>query len=197
MLPRSPAAETYPSPTGLFYYDVSSISLSGAPSKVLNIGAGCDIVIRISAGTGSTGVSVSGNASIKVLAGASLELYAQAHISIGGRGIANSNDPEAFMLYSTRPVGAAGSQNISVSGNGQLSAVVYAPNTSVSMNGGGSSGNVYGAVVADSITVTGGSEFHYDEALAAMTTGNPFGVGQWAELTSFIRRATYTSIMGF
>ena len=69
-----PRGGDLPAADGTFYYDVSSISLSGAPSKVLNIGAGSDIVIRISAGTGSTGVSVSGNASIKVLAGASLEL---------------------------------------------------------------------------------------------------------------------------
>ena len=53
------------------------------------------------------------------------------------------------------------------------------------------------AVVADSITVTGGSEFHYDEALASMTSGNLFGVSQWAELTSATQRSVYTGIMSW
>ncbi len=182
---------------GKFYYDVPSISLSGAPSKVLSIAPGNDVVIRITAPGGTTGVSVSGNASMQVLAGSSLELYAESDVSIGGNGIANSNDPAAFMLYSTRPSGAAGTQSISVSGNGQLSAVVYAPNADVTMNGGGSSGQVMGAVVADSITVTGGSEFHYDEALAALSTGNPFGVATWSELSTSAQRATYASLLNF
>lgn len=182
---------------GKFYYDVPSISLSGAPSKVLSIAPGNDVVIRITAPGGTTGVSVSGNASMQVLAGSSLELYAEADVSIGGNGIANSNDPAAFMFYSTRPNSAAGTQSISVSGNGQLSAVVYAPNADVTMNGGGSSGQVMGAVVADSITVTGGSEFHYDEALAALSTGNPFGVATWSELSTSAQRATYASLLNF
>ena len=52
-------------------------------------------------------------------------------------------------------------------------------------------------MVADNISVTGGSEFHYDEALASMTTGNALGVSQWAELTSATQRNLYTSIMSW
>lgn len=180
---------------GKFYYDVPSISLSGAASRILTISAGSDVVIRITSNTG-TGVSVSGNASISVLATGSLELYASNDIAIGGNGIANSNDPEAFQFWSTRAAGS-GSQSVSISGNGQLSAVVYAPNADVTMNGGGSSGQVSGAVVADSITVTGGSEFHYDEALSDMTDGNPFGIASWTELTTSTARSLYSSYLSF
>lgn len=182
---------------GKYYYNATAISISGNATKKLNILPGTDVVIRITAGSGATGIDVKGNASINVLAGSSLEIYTEADVSIGGRGVANSNDPASFMLYSTRPSTAGGSQSISVSGNGQLSAVVYAPNANVTMNGGGSSGNVYGAVVADTIKVTGGSEFHYDEALADMTSGNPFGVGDWAELSSATQRSVYSGVMGF
>lgn len=186
-----------PAADGKFYYDVSSISLSGPASRILSVAPATDVVIRITAASGSSGVSVGGNASIQVLAGATLEMYANSNVSIAGRGIANANDPAAFQLWSTRAAGAAGTQSISVSGNGQLSAVVYAPNADVSMNGGGASGSVYGAVVADTITVTGGSNFHYDEALAAMSSGNPFGVSQWSELTTSAQRSTWTGVLSF
>ena len=65
------------------------------------------------------------------------------------------------------------------------------------MNGGGSSGQVQGAVVADTIAVTGGSEFHYDESLADMSDGNPFGVGNWSELSTAAQRNTFTGVMSF
>lgn len=185
-----------PAADGTYYYDVPSISLSGPASRILSIVAGTNVVLRVTAASG-TAVSVSGNASIRVLSGASLKLYAGANISIAGNGIANSNDPESFQFWSTKTAGSAGTQSIAISGNGQLSAVVYAPNAAVSMNGGGSSGSVYGAVVAQSIRITGGSEFHYDEALSAMTDGNPFGIASWTELTAAADRSSYSGVLSF
>lgn len=186
-----------PAADGKFYYNVSSISLSGASTTALSIAPASDVVIRITAPSGGTGVSVTGNASMQVLAGSTLEMYTEADVSIAGGGIANGNDPAAFMLYSTRAAGAAGTQSFSVSGNGNLNAVVYAPNADVSLSGGGVSGQIAGAVVADSINVNGGSEFHYDEALAAMSTGNPFGVGEWSELSTAADRATFAGLLNF
>lgn len=124
-------------------------------------------------------------------------MYASCDVSIAGRGIANANDPMNFQFWSTKAAGSAGSQSVSFSGNGQLSAVVYAPNADVSMNGGGSSGSVYGAVVADTINVTGGSAFHYDEALSDMTDGNPCGIAGSTELTSSADRSLYSSVLSF
>ncbi len=191
-----PRALDLPAADGVFYYDVSSISLSGPASRVLDIFPGADVVIRITGG-GGTGVSVSGNASIRVNAGASLQLYAPNNVSIAGNGIANSNDPASFQFWSTKVAGSGGTQNVDISGNGQLSAVVYAPNAEVSMNGGGASGSIYGAVVANSITINGGSEFHYDEALSDMTDGNPFGIAGWNELTTSAARSAYSGFLSF
>ncbi len=187
----------FPAADGKYHYEVSAISLSGAATRTLDILAGFDVVINVTAAAGSTGVSVTGNASINVLTGSSLEMYVDCDVAIAGGGIANSNDPESFYLRSTKAVGSAGAQDISISGNGQLSAVVYAPNSNVSMNGGGVSGHVYGSVIADNITVTGGSEFHYDEALSAVTGGNPFGIASWNELTSASQRATWSGVVSF
>ena len=182
---------------GKFYYDVVKIQLSGPASRKLNISSGNDVVVRITASPGTDGVKLTGNASIQVLGSSSLEMYADSNVSIAGRGVANANDPEAFQFWSTKAAGSAGAQSVSVSGNGNLSAVVYAPNADVTMNGGGASGSVYGAVVADTISVTGGSEFHYDEALAAMSDGNPFGIANWAELTTAAERNAYSPYLSF
>jgi hypothetical protein len=193
-LPRG--ADT-PAADGKYYYNVSSISISGNSSKRLDITAGEQVVIRITAPAGTAGIDVKGQASINVLAGATLEIYTNSDVSIAGGGVANSNDPASFFLYSTKTAGSAGTQSISVSGNGQLSAVLYAPNANLTMNGGGSSGHVMGAAVADTISVTGGSEFHYDEALASLTSGNPFGVSLWSELTTAAQRSTYSAVLSF
>jgi len=193
ILPRgidSPAAD------GTYYYDIPNISLSGNISNVLTITPGQDVVVRITDSAG-TGVSVGGNASISVGVGATLGIYCDIDVSIGGNGIANSNDPASFQFWSTKVAGSAGTQTVSIRGNGQLNAVVYAPNADVTMNGGGAHGQVSGAVVADNITVTGGSEFHYDEALSDMTDGNPFGISTWNELTTAAARSLYTAYLSF
>lgn len=192
-----PLGGDLPAADGKFYYNVSGIALAGGATKKLNITPATDVVIRITAGSGSIGVKLTGNASINVLAGATLNMYLDCDVSIAGKGIANSNGPDSFYLRSTRPAGTAGAQDIKVSGNGQLSAVVYAPNSNVTMNGGGASGSVYGSVIADNITVTGGSAFHYDEALSAATSGNPFGIASWNELTSATQRSTWSGVVSF
>lgn len=66
-----------PAADGTYYYDVPGIALSGAVAQKLDISAGMDVVIRITAAAGTTGVSVTGNASINVLAGGSLEMYTE------------------------------------------------------------------------------------------------------------------------
>ena len=191
-----PLAGHTPAGDGKYYYSVPSISLSGAATKKLSVAAGQSVVLTVTASSGSA-ISITGNASIVVPASANLEIYTSGNVAIGGNGVANSNHPAAFRLFSTKTADSAGSQSISISGNGQLSAVVYAPNAALSLNGGGSSGNVFGAAVAKTVTVTGGSAFHYDEALADLTDGNPFGITRWVELTSATERNAWAAHVEF
>lgn len=191
-----PLAAHAPAADGKYYYRVPSISLSGPASRVLSVAAGRSVVLTVTESAGSA-ISITGNASISVPATASLALYTSGNVAIAGNGIANSNDPSAFQFYSTKTADSSGTQSISISGNGQLSAVLYAPNATLSMNGGGSSGNVFGAAVAKSVTVTGGSAFHYDEALADMTAGNPFGITRWVELTQASARNAWAAHVDF
>jgi hypothetical protein len=54
-----------------------------------------------------------------------------------------------------------------------------------------------GAVIAKTIIMNGGTEFHYDDALGRITTGNPYGISKWRELQSASERATYSTQLGY
>jgi Tfp pilus assembly protein PilX len=182
---------------GKFYYYVGGISISGNDSKVLHIADNKKVVIVLTPTTG-TAVDIKGNASIQLDGSTStLEMYAEADVSIAGNGAVNSGNPVNFKLYGTRAASAASKQTIAISGNGNLSAVVYAPNAALSIKGGGTSGSVYGAMIGDTITVTGNDAFHYDEALADLTEGSPFGISKWDELTSSTDRDAVSAYVSF
>lgn len=187
--------------TGRYYYNTPSISLSGHASKILRVTANpaapatATAVVVIVSGIAGTTVFVGGNASIAVAAGGhQMNRYAPGNVSLAGNGVANRNNPENFMLWGTK---TTPDQTMSISGNGQLNAVVCAPNADVAMHGGGSSGAVRGAIVANNITVVGGSSFSYDEALADLIEDSPLGIASWQELTTAADRASRLALVNF
>lgn len=103
----------------------------------------------------------------------------------GGTTSATANQPKNFQIWGTK---TSGIQDIQIAGNGVLSALVYAPQGSVKING---NGDVTGSVIANDITVVGNAAFHYDESLADMDGVNPFRISRWSELTSESDRADY------
>ncbi|MDB6170156.1 MAG: hypothetical protein JWM88_3020 [Verrucomicrobia bacterium] len=178
-----------------YYYKFSASStISLAGSDTLSITAGTAVVFLMSGQSGTSSISVQGNAGIDVNAGASLNVYTDGNVSIAGNGMANdNNNPATTMFWGTN----ATSQSFDISGNGKLTAVVYAPNGAVSLNGGGSSGLMLGAVVGKTITMNGHTEFHYDDALGRLTTGNPFGISKWRELQSKAERDAYATQLAY
>jgi hypothetical protein len=194
-LPRvTDVATTEPDGTLVYYIPANKIDIGGNSTNKLVIEQNKNVVIILTPTTG-TAIDVKGSASIVIQQDASLNIYTEADVSIAGNGVANdtSNPPANFMIWGTRSSSAGSLQNISVSGNGQLSAVVYAPNANVTANGGGTSGNIMGAIVGSTITVTGGSMFHYDMALAEMNDEEPFGISVWNELTTAAARTAVAS----
>lgn len=177
----------------VYYITANQIALAGSVGQDLVIEADKNVVIILTPTTG-TSISVSGNAAINVQSGATLNIYTEARVDIAGNGISNhsSNQPQNFMLWGTRS-SAASAQEINIRGNGVLSAVVYAPNANVSATGGGSSGHIQGAIVGKTISITGGSAFHYDMALAELNEDEPFGISIWNELTSSAARTAVAS----
>lgn len=111
----------------------------------------------------------------------SAEFYVEGDADFGGNGVANkTNIPEALQIYGT--VSSSGSQSIKVHGNGQASAVIYAPYADVTMNGAGSSGEMSGAVVGKTIKMTGNANFHYDLNLKNFNSDGAYQLGYWQEL---------------
>lgn len=195
-----PRGTDSPASDGYYYYNYSDITLNG--SDVFEITSGKVRIIM----TGN--ISITGNGALKIDTGAKLELYTSNDVKIAGNGLLNgtgnstatANQPINFQLYGTRTASAAGNssfQDIQISGNGYLSGVVYAPNGNISINGGGSSGNVLGAMVGHSITMVGNTSFHYDESLPNNLVSGLFKVRKWRELVSDTDRAPYDTYLNF
>lgn len=164
----------------------ASISLSG--NKTLTILG--HVTLVLTAGPGVNALDVTGNATILIPAGSSLMVYTEGNVKIAGKGIANANArPSSFKLFGTSQ--SSGGQDIQVAGNGALKSVVYAPTSHVKING---NGDVMGSVVADTITLVGNAEFHYDESLARSGDNTPFGIVKWREITSAAERELYLPV---
>ncbi len=177
-------------------YMIPRITMSGNDNTVLRITGHVAIVLTET--TGET-LSMTGQSSLVIAEGGSLKLYSAGDIRIAGNGVANHNpQPKTFMVFGTAQDvdnnGATTHQTINIAGNGDLKAVVYAPNATTNING---NGNVMGSVVSGNINLTGNAAFHYDESLARLDTGEPLGLDKWNEFVSLADRQAYASIMNF
>ena len=188
-LPR--ATDLTPASDGKYYYNIGSIKLNGS-GRTLTIAD--NVVIRM-AGNISISTSLTIN-SPSALKSPALEIFTEHDFDVSGSGTVNyAGNPANFKLWGTKPQSASTTQSIKINGNGNLSAVVYAPKGDISMHGGGNVGAVYGAMVGNSITVTGHSNFHYDEALGEINSGEPLGMDEWNEYVSYADRAAYAKYM--
>lgn len=176
---------------GKYYYRMPQINFNNAVLTIAN-----NVVIELTDPTTSISIG-GGSGELRINAGAKVEIYAPGDVSIAGNGIFNggttavtANQPASCQIWGT----SADKQSISIAGNGVLSAVVYAPMGSVKING---NGDVCGSVVANDITVVGNAAFHYDESLANMDSGNPYGITGWTELTQATQRATWIDRLKF
>lgn len=190
----------------VYYYNFPaaySINLGGAVTNVLSVEPGKNVVFilnnrTVSGSTVATSVDVGGNASIQIGAGGTLNIYTDGNVNIAGGGLVNLNiAASSFMLWGTRDPATAGQQTMDVRGNGVLTGVIYAPNATLDVRGGGSGGVVSGAVVGKSVRFNGTTQFYYDEALADITVGNPYGASSWRELRLDLERAAYSAALNF
>lgn len=191
-LPRgtdSPAAD------GKYYYSATDVNFN---NELLRIsGASKNVILKLT--NTATSISIGGGSGeLRVDTGCTLEIYAPGNVTIAGNGIMNggttltdANQPASLQIYGTK---TSGTQNIEIKGNGVLSAVVYAPQGSVKING---NGDVCGSVVANDITLVGNAYFHYDESLGNLGGNNPFRISIWQELTSATSRSSFASALSF
>lgn len=152
-------------------YVVDSIKLTGG---TLNLTGDVTLVVK-------GDVSLSGNGEIVIGNSSSMEMYADGDVKITGNGMANTTSAaENAIIYGMNSVD--GDKTITLGGNAALYAAVYAPHYNFVINGGGSSGEMHGAVVGYQVVMNGGANFHYDEALADMAGGDNFTIDSWREL---------------
>ena len=160
-------------------YQLAQISLSG--NKTLTLAGNPDgsatyIEIHV---TGN--ISVSGGSQIVDAPGVSATIYFDGNVDVTGNGIINSNNqPNDLHLYGVQPIDSS-NRTVHLGGNGQITATVYAPNADVTVNGGGSSGHVFGSIVGKTVTMTGVTNLHYDEASGASGMINNYKIVSWFE----------------
>ena len=155
--------------SGTHYYKVSSLD------DKIYIGTNANVVIWV---TGSS--SFSGQDKITIASeGASLTIYTAGSFSVSGTAELNnlSQKAENFYLF-----GLPTCTSISLSGNGAFTGVVYAPQASLSMGGGGNNNyDFVGSALAKSVSMNGHFNFHYDEALRATGFGRGYIPSNWKE----------------
>jgi hypothetical protein len=132
-------------------------------------------------------ISLSGQAKIVVDEGVYVRIFVRGNADISGNGVTNNNAPLHLQIYGIDPPPSSTTttttttKTISISGNGGFSGAVYAPRYDVSMVGGGSSDNIYGAFVGNTVRMTGVQSVHFDEALSEGGLVTDYKVISWFE----------------
>jgi hypothetical protein len=125
----------------------------------LNIGGGKGMVII---GTVrvyfTTAITTSGSGFIKIVPGASLELYLGGKAIFSGSSIINSNQ----LASTCRIYGLPTCTSVIYTGSAPYIGTVYAPQADFTLAG---SEGASGSFMAKSIVLTAGAGVHYDEAL--------------------------------
>jgi hypothetical protein len=126
-------------------------------------------------------INLTGQDKIIIQPGASLNLYMAGTVAkIGGNGVVNQGGNATNFFY----WGTTANTSLAVNGNGSFTGVIYAPNASFTMNGGGSSTleDVTGASVSKTVQMNGNFNFHYDENLGRLDLNRGFIVTSWKEI---------------
>lgn len=156
----------------------------GSAGKVLVLGS--DAVLVVTNGlTGSESFQIysdawNTNGATPSFPDSSITVYAGGtSTSVTGNQIVNQTGvPAAFTVFSAPTV-----TSVSFGGNAGFNGILVAPNADLSMNGSGSTvWDFCGAIMANSITLNGHFNFHYDESLARGPRNGRFLITAWNEV---------------
>ena len=84
-------------------------------------------------------------------------IYVAGNVSLGGHAITRDNIPHNLQI-----IVVGNGTTVSLSGGSDLYADVYAPQSAITMSG---NGDIFGAIVGKSVSMTGTSAVHYDLSL--------------------------------
>jgi hypothetical protein len=137
-------------------------------------------------------LKTTGNAQITVSAHVHATIYVDGSIQLAGNGIANpSLVPANLTLYGNHMDPSATGytqQSMTFNGNAEFAGVIYAPDAAVTVKGGGSSGEMVGAIYADTIFFNGQTTLHYDQALSDAGAVIDYRIAAWFEDNTLTRQ---------
>lgn len=147
------------------------------PNKaVLDISAYSYVVLYVH---GTFGMNSGGL--INIEPGATLVLYVDGSSSTFSQ-INNGGNANNFQYF-----GLPSNTSITMGGNAQYIGTIYAPEASITLNGGGNNVLDYqGAMIVNSLTANGKFNLHYDENLAREPLNGTFIPTNWVELASSV-----------
>ncbi len=147
--------------TGNYHY--KEISLSG--SATLEINGNTNMYV-------SEKIYLTGTAKIDI--GPNVKLYIKGDANLGGQGIVNSSGiPSNLQIY-----GLGSGTTIKYAGGSDFYGTIYAPESDVSTSGNSS---IFGAIVGNTVKLSGTGELHYDESLADNGPSQGFTIVYWQE----------------
>ena len=121
--------------------------------------------LQIHGGTANSGTAV-------------LYMNGPTSISMAGNSAVDaSNRPENLWYY-----GLSTLTSVTFSGTSTFVGVIYAPDATLTLNGGGNNLGVIGSTITKSINMNGHYDFHYDESLATNGLSRGFIATSWQEL---------------
>jgi hypothetical protein len=147
-------------------YQANQIKLSSSATLAIN----GDVRLYV-----QNDVALSGSSSIVLSSGSTLQIYIGGKVTVSGQGVINGTTLAAKNSWYGLPT----STTWSFSGGSEWIGTIYAPSADVTMSGNSAAS---GAMVGKTLTYTGTSGFHYDEALRGASTGGGFVLGSWQEL---------------
>jgi len=119
-------------------------------------------------------VIVNGNPTTKPAA-THVTWYVDGNISTGGGSYTNQGGTALYTTFNGVGASPGGTGTATISGNSTFIAVVNAPGYDITVSG---TGDLSGSLAANSLSMTGSGNIHYDEALA--TNGNIPLIGNYA-----------------
>ncbi len=161
---------------GNYYY-----FCDGAEIGATTITAGKNVVL--------VGTHTSMGSGLTVQATGSCKIYMDGTVKASGKGAINNESWAGALQIFTSTSG-----NCVIGGNGEIYACLYAPNASLTGNGGGNSGMLVGSFVARTITSNGHMDFHYDEALRQLSAAGAWKGDSWYSFQSSADRGTVSAL---
>jgi len=125
------------------------------------------------------GLNMSGNDAFQIGPNSGVTVYSGGTTAaINGNSFVNNPGYAAdFVMFCAPTV-----TSLAFNGNSTFDGVIVAPNADVTLNGGGTSMNFSGSLMASSITLNGHFNFHYDEALSRLPGFGRFLILTWNEV---------------